>query len=97
MYGDQDRGHSIKWLTLIAYIHRIRLLIIKANLWAHVGKPTKGFSIALRAANAGYMRCLLPYVCQGVAALAAILIELEEYEAARRLLDSVIPKVHDQS
>ncbi|PSK34827.1 hypothetical protein B9Z65_1410 [Elsinoe australis] len=75
-----------------SYIHRIRLLIIKANLWAHVGKPTKGFSIALRAANAGYMRCLLPYMCQGLAALAAILIELEEYEAVRRLLDSVIPK-----
>ncbi|KAG8624236.1 hypothetical protein KVT40_007303 [Elsinoe batatas] len=75
-----------------SFIYKIRLLISKANLWAQIGKPSKGFSIALRAANAGYMRSLLPLMCQSVAALATILIDQEEHKAARELLDSILPR-----
>ncbi|KAF2150472.1 hypothetical protein K461DRAFT_280471 [Myriangium duriaei CBS 260.36] len=75
-----------------AQTHRIRLLICKANLWAHVGKPAKGFSVALRAANAAYTRTLTPLMWSAVAALAAILDHMQEFAAARKLLDSIIPR-----
>ncbi|PNS19687.1 hypothetical protein CAC42_7531 [Sphaceloma murrayae] len=75
-----------------AYVYRVRLLTIKANLWAHVGRPTKGFSLALRVANAGFVRNLTPHVNQGVAALATILVDLEEYSAAKQMVESVLPR-----
>ncbi|KAF4548527.1 Anaphase-promoting complex subunit 5-like protein [Elsinoe fawcettii] len=83
---------ELKVTTATTFIHRIRLLITKANLWAHAGKPSKAFSIALRAANAGYTRSLVPLMCQGVTALATILIAQEEHEATQQILDSIIPR-----
>lgn len=75
-----------------AQTHRIRLLIIKANMWAHVGRAPKGFSVALRAANAAYTSMLMPLFWAAISALATILDQLQEFEAAQQLLDSIIPK-----
>lgn len=77
---------------IAAQTHRIRLLIIKANMWAHVGRAPKGFSVALRAANAAYTSMLMPLFWAAISALATILDQLQEFEAAQQLLDSIIPK-----
>ena len=68
---------------------------MKANLWAYVGKPAKGFSIALRAANAAYTHMLQPLMWAAVAALAAVLDQMQEFAAARQLLDSILPRVRN--
>ena len=73
--------------------HRIRLLIHKADIWALAGKPAKGFSVALRAASTAYNRLLLPLLWHAVAALANILIDLSEFEGAKRIVDAIMPQV----
>lgn len=73
-------------------MHCIRLLIMKAELWAHVGVSAKGLSAVLRAANAAYRRNLMPLLWSAVAALAVILADAQEYTAARQVVDSILPQ-----
>ena len=71
----------------------IHLKVLKAHLFAKCGKPERGFSIALRAASTAYQAKLLPVAWDAIGAISNVLIHLEEFDAARRLLDAVILQV----
>jgi anaphase-promoting complex subunit 5 len=72
---------------------RVRLLLAKAHLFDRVGRPEKGFSIAVRAASIAWRARLLPLLWQAVGALAHILISaLGEFAAAADLLLAVLPR-----
>lgn len=72
---------------------RTELLILKANLFAKCNKPERGFSVAIRAASTAHRAKLIPTLWEAIGALSNILIHLGELEAARRLLDAIIPQV----
>lgn len=72
---------------------RVHFLILKALLLSNVGKPSKGFTIALRAAAMAFKSNLLPSLWEAVGALANILSTVREFDMARALLDAVIPQV----
>lgn len=68
-------------------------MIKKAEIYAHTDNSEKGFSIAMRAANIALMHSVIPLLCQAIACIANILNDMEEYIAARELLDAIIPQV----
>lgn len=71
---------------------RIRLLLVKAQLFDAVGRPEKGFTIAMRAASMAWRARLLALLWQAVGAVANILNALGEFAAAERLLVAVLPR-----
>ena len=71
---------------------RIRLLLIKVELFNRIGRPEKGFTLAMRAASIAWRARLLALLWQAVGALANILNALGEFAAADRLLVAVIPR-----
>ncbi len=71
---------------------RIRLLLVKAQLFDAVGRPEKGFTIAMRAAGMAWRARLLALLWQAVGAIANILNALGEFDAAERLLVAVLPR-----
>ncbi|KAF2105828.1 anaphase-promoting complex subunit 5-domain-containing protein [Lophiotrema nucula] len=76
-----------------ADIHqRVTTLLLKAELFAKVGKPERGFSVAMRAASVSFKARLMPKLWDAVGRLGGIFNALGEFEAARRLLDAVIPQ-----
>jgi hypothetical protein len=70
-------------------------MVLKALLFARVGKPQKGFTVAMRAANAAWQSRLLPALWEAWGAIANILGVLGEWEAQRRVLEGIIPQVYD--
>jgi anaphase-promoting complex subunit 5 len=72
---------------------RIHVMVLKALLFARVGKPQKGFSVAMRAANAAWEAKLIPTLWEAWGAVANILGALEEFGAQRQILDAIIPQV----
>jgi len=72
---------------------RIHLMVLRAMLFAKVGIPEKGFSIIVRAAASSHRARIVPALWESVGALANILIALEEWDAARMILTSIIPQV----
>ena len=62
-------------------------------MFAKAGLPTKGFSIALRAASSAQRAMVLPVMWEAVGALCVILIDLSEFAAARSLVDAIMPQV----
>ncbi|CAD0086781.1 unnamed protein product [Aureobasidium vineae] len=74
-------------------VRRIKLLILKARLFAKAGLPTKGFSIAMRAASSAQRAMIMPAMWEAVGALCVILIDLGEFDAARSLVDAIMPQV----
>jgi anaphase-promoting complex subunit 5 len=66
---------------------------MQADLWRKVGKPERGFSVALRAASVGFRARLGPALWAAVGCLGAILNALGEYSGARRLVEGVLPQV----
>ncbi|KAK3996945.1 putative anaphase-promoting complex subunit 5 [Cladorrhinum sp. PSN332] len=72
---------------------RVRLLLTKAHLLDCVGRPEKGFSIAMRAASMSWRARLVPLLWQSMGAVANILTSLSEFEAAEGILVSVLPRV----
>lgn len=71
---------------------RIRLLLSKVELFNRIGRPEKGFTLAMRAASMAWRARLLALLWQAVGALANILNALGEFAAAERLLVAVIPR-----
>jgi anaphase-promoting complex subunit 5 len=69
------------------------MLLLKGKLFAKVGKPEAGFSIAMRAASVAYKARLMPSLWQAVGLIANVLNALGEFAACERLLDAVIPQV----
>lgn len=74
-------------------MHRIKLLILKARVFALVGMPEKGFSIILRAASSAHRALLLPVMWEALAGLCVILLDLGEFAAVRDVVDAVVPQV----
>ncbi|KAI9715434.1 MAG: anaphase promoting complex subunit 5 [Chrysothrix sp. TS-e1954] len=70
--------------------HRIRLLSTKAKIWRAVGRPQKGFSLAIRATAAAWRARVLPALWEATGVLAGVLSSLEEYDAAEKLVASVL-------
>lgn len=74
-------------------MQRVCMLLAKAELFGKVGKPERGFSVALRAANVSFKARLMPCLWAAVGVLANILNSIGEFKAAKRLLNAVIPQV----
>lgn len=71
---------------------RVRLLLMKAQLFEKAGRPQRGFSIAMRAANLAWKARLMNLLWQSIGALADILNALGEFAAAEQLLLVIIPR-----
>ncbi|OTB04690.1 hypothetical protein M426DRAFT_150567 [Hypoxylon sp. CI-4A] len=71
---------------------RVRLLLLKAELLDRCGRPQKGFTIAVRAANVAWRARLIPYLWPAIGAIANILTSLGEFEPAIQLLNAVLPR-----
>lgn len=72
---------------------RIKLMTLKAHIYDKAGIPQKGFSVALRAASIAHRARLLPALWEAVGAVCAVLISLNEFNAAAKLLESIMPQV----
>lgn len=72
---------------------RVRLLLAKANLFDCIGRPERGFSIAMRAASTCWRARLMPLLWQAVGAVCNILNSLSEFRAAEDLLMRLLPRV----
>lgn len=72
---------------------RISVLLMQADLWIKVGKPERGFSVALRAASISFRVRLGFTLWYAVGCLGAILNSLGEYREAKRLVEGVLPQV----
>ncbi|KAK4232302.1 putative anaphase-promoting complex subunit 5 [Podospora fimiseda] len=72
---------------------RVRLLLAKAQLFDCVGRPEKGFSVAMRAASMSWRARLITLLWQSMGAVANILTSLGEFEAAEGILVAVLPRV----
>ncbi|KAK5679276.1 APC5 protein [Elasticomyces elasticus] len=82
----QTAGHSAGDIA-----QRLHFLVLKSTIFALSGQAAKGFSIALRAASTASRLNLVPCVLEAIGALATILNDLSESEAAKRLLDAALP------
>lgn len=71
---------------------RVRLLLMKAQLFERAGRPRRGFSVAMRAANLAWKARLMNLLWQAIGAVADILNSLEEFDAAEQLLLVVLPR-----
>jgi anaphase-promoting complex subunit 5 len=68
------------------------LLLIKVWLFEKIGRPEKGFTIAMRAASMAWRARLVPLLWQAIGALANILNALGEFGAAEQLLIAILPR-----
>lgn len=80
--SDQDRDVAL----------RVRLLLMKAQLFEKAGRPQRGFSVAMRAANLAWKTRLLNLLWQSIGTVADILNSLEEFEAVEKLLLVILPR-----
>jgi anaphase-promoting complex subunit 5 len=71
---------------------RIHVMVMKALLFARIGEPLKGFSLAMTAANAAWQTKLLPTLWEAWGAVANIMGSLGEFKAQHRILEAVIPQ-----
>lgn len=71
---------------------RCKLLCLKTHVFIKCGRPQKGFSIAVRAANLAWRARLLPNLWEAMGLISAILISLHEYKAAEQILSSILPR-----
>lgn len=83
-YADSDTADTLR---------RIKLLILKARVFAKAGVPVKGFSIALRAASSAHRALLLPLMWEAIGTLCNILLDLNEFGAVRSLVEAIMPLV----
>jgi anaphase-promoting complex subunit 5 len=68
-------------------------MLLKALLCAKIGRPQKGFTVAMRAARAAWQAKLVPALWEAWGAVANILGALREYDAERRVLAAILPQV----
>lgn len=71
---------------------RVRLLLWKATLYDKAGRPQRGFTIAMRAASIAWRARLMALLWQSIGGVATILVALEEFDAAAKLMIAVIPR-----
>ncbi|KAL8839070.1 MAG: hypothetical protein Q9170_001906 [Blastenia crenularia] len=73
-------------------LQRLRAMVLKARIYDKAGIPQKGFSVALRAASLAYKARILPVLWEAVGAVCKILVSVKEFDAAVKLLESVLPQ-----
>ncbi|PWW73845.1 hypothetical protein C7212DRAFT_300781 [Tuber magnatum] len=73
--------------------HRIRVMIIKADLLSKCGRTVKGLSVAISAATIAWRSRLLPALFQAFRTIANILIHMGEFSAAYSMMDNIMPQV----
>lgn len=73
-------------------LQRVTTLLMKANLFAKMGKPERGFSVALRAADLAFKARLMICLWPAVGLLGNILNSLGEFSASSRLLSAALPQ-----
>ncbi|KAF2856573.1 hypothetical protein T440DRAFT_3157 [Plenodomus tracheiphilus IPT5] len=78
-------------------LQRVSVLLMKAALFARIGEPERGFSVALRAASVSYRARLMPSLWNSVGLLGNILNSLGECASARRLVEGVLPQALEGS
>lgn len=71
---------------------RVRLLLIKADLLDRCGRPQKGFTIAVRAANVAWRARLIPYLWPAMGAISNILVSVGDFEPAIQILIAILPR-----
>lgn len=72
---------------------RVRLMTMKADLFAKAGRPMKGLSLAMKAAAISWRARILPAFFGAYCTIANILLCLSEFKAAEQALDSIMPQV----
>lgn len=72
---------------------RVKVMTLKAKIYDKGGIPQKGFSVVLRAASLAYQSKILPALWEAVGAVCRVLISIQEFEAATKLLESILPQV----
>ena len=72
---------------------RIKVMIIKAQIYDKAGIPQKGFSVALRAATLAHHAKILPALWEAIGAICAVLHSLKEFKGSMKLLESIMPQV----
>ncbi|KAF2000794.1 hypothetical protein P154DRAFT_491575 [Amniculicola lignicola CBS 123094] len=73
-------------------LHRVTLLLLKADMFRKLGTPERGFSVALRAASVAYKSKLIPQLWIALGLLCNILNGLGEFGEAMRLLEAIVPQ-----
>jgi anaphase-promoting complex subunit 5 len=71
---------------------RVKLLTMKALLQDKIGRPQKGFSVAVRAASIAWRARLIPALWAAMGAIANILTSLSEFQASQQILVAIIPR-----
>ena len=74
-------------------LQRVSVLLMQADLWRKVGRPERGFSVALKAASVSFRSRFGPSLWTAVGLLGNILNGLGEWSGARRLIEAVLPQV----
>lgn len=72
---------------------QIKIMTMKASIFDRAGIPQKGFSVALRAATLAHRALLLPGLWEAVVAVGRVLISIKEFDAAAKLLGSIMPQI----
>ncbi|KAL9587212.1 MAG: hypothetical protein Q9212_000371 [Teloschistes hypoglaucus] len=71
---------------------RLEAMLLKARIFDRAGIPQKGFSVAIRVASLAHKARVVPVLWEAVGALCRILVSVKQFDAAVRLLESVLPQ-----
>ena len=71
----------------------IKLMLLKAQIFAKAGLPQKGFSLSIRAAALAHRARYLNILWEAIGTLSKVLCSLSDFEAAIQLLKSIMPRV----
>lgn len=71
---------------------RLEAMLLKARIFDRAGIPQKGFSVAIRVASLAHKVRVVPVLWEAVGALCRILVSVKQFDAAVRLLESVLPQ-----
>ena len=72
---------------------KIKIMILKAQIFDRAGFPQKGCSIAIRAASLAYRALYLTVLWDAISVLCKILVSLGERGAAVKLLKAILPQI----
>lgn len=71
---------------------RIRLMLLKAQIYIKAGRPQKSLTLAARAASMARRTLLVTLLWQATSTLCDVLVSLGEFDAAEQLLVVVLPR-----
>jgi anaphase-promoting complex subunit 5 len=71
---------------------KIRLMLLKAQLFDLAGRPQRGFTICIRATTLAWKARIMPLLWQAIGSLANVLTSLGEFDAAIDIIIAVLPR-----